>query len=104
MYVYIIYQDNLTHTPTLSLPCQPYGISIMKATDTAAFTLPYTSYVQCINTKLLKVEKTIQVGEVWYGITTSEDFLALGKKDEIRIFRKTGKNIKTIVLKEMVYC
>lgn len=101
IYVYSI-KDNLTHITTLSLPSPPYGISILTGTDKAVVTLPYASYVQCINTKRLKRDKTIKVGKDWYGIATSEDFLAVGKTDEIRILNQNGEIIKNIVLSDDV--
>lgn len=102
MYVCNIYEDKLTQNTTLSLPSQPYGVSIITGTDTAFITLPYASSVQCINTKDLKIDKSIQVGKGWYGISTSDNFLAIGKQDEIRIVKQNGEIVKTIVLSDGV--
>ncbi|CAC5365215.1 unnamed protein product [Mytilus coruscus] len=104
IYVYKLNQDNLAYNTAFSLPREPYGISILTGTDKAVITLPYASYVQCINTKYLKLDKTIEVGKGCYGITTSEYFVAVGKTDEIRILKQNGEIIKTIVLSDRVFC
>ncbi|CAG2216614.1 unnamed protein product [Mytilus edulis] len=77
IYVYNIYQDNLTDNITLSLPSEPYGISILTGTDKAVVTLPCVSYLQFIDTRNLNMGKTIEVGKGCYGITTSDNFLAV---------------------------
>lgn len=84
MIIYHINQDNLTHNTTLSLPNAPFGISILTGTDIAVITKPSAYSLQCIDTKHLKLDKSIEVGNGWYGITTSEEFLVAGKSDEIK--------------------
>lgn len=67
-------------------------------TDKAVVTLPYESYIQFINTKSLTLDKTIQVGQSWFGITTSENYIAVGKAKEIKILKQNGEIIKTIIV------
>ncbi|VDI24356.1 Hypothetical predicted protein [Mytilus galloprovincialis] len=104
VYVYNVYQDNLTHNTPFSLPSRPYGISILTGTDKAVITLPYESYVQFIDTRNLNMGKTIEVGKGCYGITTSDDFLVVGQIDEIKLLKQNGEIIKTIVLSVNGYC
>ncbi|XP_071179137.1 E3 ubiquitin-protein ligase TRIM71-like [Mytilus edulis] len=103
VYVYNIKEDNLSYHASLSLKSAPFGISILMGTTKAVITLPYESYVQFVNTKNLKLDKTIEVGKGWYGITTSKDCFAVGKTDEIRILKQNGEIIKTIVLSDNMF-
>ncbi|CAC5395482.1 unnamed protein product [Mytilus coruscus] len=96
IYVYRTYLDDLTYSSTLHLPSEPYGISILTGTDKAVVTLPHKSYVQFINTEHLKLDKTIRVGEGWYGITTTGDYIVVSNTKEIRILKKMGEILGTL--------
>ncbi|CAC5423540.1 unnamed protein product [Mytilus coruscus] len=84
VYVYKTNLQNVTYNTALRLPSEPYGIAILKETVKAVVTIPKQSYVQFINTKSLKLDKTIEVGRDCNGITTSEDNIAVRKTEEIK--------------------
>ncbi|CAC5365214.1 unnamed protein product [Mytilus coruscus] len=97
IYVYRINQYNSLHK-LLTLPSEPFGISVLTGKNKAVVTLPNKSYLQLINTKKLKVEKTIQVEEGCYGISTTGDYIAVGKQAKIKILKLNGDTVKNIVL------
>ncbi|CAG2253578.1 unnamed protein product [Mytilus edulis] len=58
-------------------------------------------FAQIVNTTSLKLDKTIRVGRNCYGITTTEDYIAVGKKTEINILKSNGEYIRTIVVADL---
>ncbi|XP_052074808.1 uncharacterized protein LOC127712412 [Mytilus californianus] len=102
IYVFKINQQNLAYNTTLSVPSGPYGISKLTGTDKVIVTLPYKSYVQFIDTNTLTLDKTIKVGRDCFGITTTGDYIAVGKIREIKIFKSKGENIRNIVLSDLL--
>lgn len=102
IYVFKINEQDLTYKKTLSVPGNPYGISVLSGTNKAIVTMPYKSYVQFVNTNTLALDKTIQVGEDCFGITTTGDDVIVGKRKEIKMFKSNGENIRRIVLSDLV--
>ncbi|CAC5362658.1 unnamed protein product [Mytilus coruscus] len=102
IYVYKPSVQSLIYKTALSLPSNPYGISIFKGTDKAVVTLPFEFYIQFIDTKSLKLDKTIEVGRNCFGITTSGDYIAVGKLREIRILKQNGEHIRNIALADLL--
>ncbi|CAC5390029.1 unnamed protein product [Mytilus coruscus] len=85
LYVFKINPPNLTYRQTLSLPSAPYGLSVLTGTDKAIVTLP----------------KSHLVGQKCYGITTTGDYIAVGKTSEIKILKSNGECIRTIVIADL---
>ncbi|VDI12129.1 tripartite motif-containing protein 33 [Mytilus galloprovincialis] len=98
IYVYSINGHKLVYNTIRECPRHPYGISILTGTDIAIVTLPYESYLQYINTKSLKLDKIVEVGTGCYGITTTGNYIAVGKRTEIKILQRNGEIMKTVLL------
>ncbi|VDI33876.1 Hypothetical predicted protein [Mytilus galloprovincialis] len=100
--VFKINQRSLKYITTLSVLGTPYGISVLNGTDKACVTLPFKSYIQCIDTNTLTLEKTIKVGKDCFGITTTGNYIAVGKRGKIKILRLKGETIRNIVLPDLL--
>ncbi|CAG2197161.1 unnamed protein product [Mytilus edulis] len=96
IYVFKIIQRRLIYIRTLSVPSKPFGIAVLTGTDKAIVTLPYKSYVQFIDTNTLTMDKTINVGQDCFGIATTGEYIAVGKRRDITILKQNGETFETL--------
>ncbi|XP_063397147.1 uncharacterized protein LOC134681446 [Mytilus trossulus] len=102
IYVFKINQHNLTYKKIFSVPSEPYGIAVLNGTNKAIVTMPLKSYVQFIDTNTLSLDKTIEVGKKCFGITTTGEYIAVGKQREIKILKSKGEIVRNIVLRDLL--
>lgn len=100
--VFKIIQRRLIYIRTLSVPSRPFGIAVLTGTDKAIVTMPYKSYVQFIDTNTLTMDKTINVGQHCFGIATTGEYIAVGKRRDITILKQNGENFRNIVISDLL--